>query len=422
MVFKILVLTFFSYSIFSQSPTAKQAFLVETVSSSEVLIEATGIYNGVGKRDRHKKKDTKKNGLGRALEDAKRTAIYFLLFSGTDPLLKDQEEQNNFQTHESYFYNIKNISNYVTYENSKLIKKININGGKGLKIVKRYKINKEILRNDLEIKNVIKAKSDLISQLGNPIILVLPSVKKGESPINILLKTSTYRHAASVIESYLTSRQYDVVVPEQMEALETINTAQLELGDREDDYAYQLALSIGSDIYIEFSGIEEKAGYGTNKYAANVRAYETTTSRLLGTETGYSQARKGELMLCVEEAMNDAVDKVLSRITSYWNEDLSQGVQYKLVLNMASDFDEEQIEEIQFVLMDVIENMTNKSKENILTSQTMDYNIWCDPRKYNKSSKVYRNLKESFKNEDIEGTISKININRKMILLKVDYE
>jgi len=422
MVYKFLVLIFFSYSIFSQSPTSKQAFLVETVSSSEVLIEATGIYNGVGKRDRHKKKDTKKNGLGRALEDAKRTAIYFLLFNGTDPLLKNQEEQNNFQNHESYFYNIKNISNYVTYEDSKLIKKININGGKGLKIVKRYKINKEILRSDLEIKNVIKARSDLVSQLGNPIILVLPSVKKGESPINILLKNSTYRHAASVIESYLTSRQYDVVVPEQMEALETINTAQLELGDREDDYSYQLALSIGSDIYIEFSGIEEKAGYGTNKYAANVRAYETTTSRLLGTETGYSQARKGELMLCVEEAMNDAVDKVLARITSYWNEDLSQGVQYKLVLNMASDFDEEQIEEIQFVLIDVIENMTNKSKENILTSQTMDYNIWCDPRKYNKSSKVYRNLKESFKNEDIEGTISKININRKMILLKVDYE
>ena len=159
-----------------------------------------------------------------------------------------------------------------------------------------------------------------------------------------------------------------MVVPEQMEALETLNIAQLELGDREDDYAYQLALSIGSDIYIEFSGIEEKAGYGTNKYAASVRAYETTTSRLLGAETGYSQARKGELMLCVEEAMNDAVDKVLARIASYWKEDLNQGVQYKLVLNMASDFDKDQIEEIQFVLIDVIENMTNKSKEVFIIS------------------------------------------------------
>ena len=422
MSYKIIIFIFFSYSIFSQSPNSKQALLIETISSSEVMIEATGIYNGVGKRDRHKKKDAKKNGLVRALEDAKRTAIYFLLFGGTDPLLKDREEQNNFQKYESFFYNIKNISKYITYEDSKLIKKINIDGGKGLKIVKRFKINKKILRSDLEIKNVIKTRSDLVSQLGNPLILVLPIVKKGESPINILLEDPTYRHAASVIESYLTSRQYDVVVPEQMEALEALNTAQLELGDREDDYAYQLALSIGSDIYIEFSGIEEKAGYGTNKYAANVRAYETTTSRLLGAETGYSQSRKGELMLCVEEAMNDAVDKVLSRITSYWKEDLSQGVQYKLVLNMSSDFDEDQIEEIQFVLMDVIEKMTNKSKENILTSQTMDYNIWCDPREYNKSSKVYRNLKKSFKSEDVEGSINKININRKMILLKVDYE
>ena len=63
-----------------------------------------------------------------------------------------------------------------------------------------------------------------------------------------------------------------------------------------------------------------------------------------------------------------------------------------------------------------------QSKENILTSQTLDYNIWCDPTEYNKSSKVYRRLKKSFKSEDTEGTLRKINVNRKMILLKVDYE
>ena len=423
MSYRIIIFIFFSYSIFSQSPKSKQASLIETVSSSEVMIEAIGIYNGVGKRDKHKKKDVKKNGLARALEDAKRTAIYFLLNGGTDPLLKNQEEKNSFKSHQSFFYDIDNISNYITYEDSKLLKKVNLEGGKGLKVVKRYKINKDILINDLENKKVIKARSDLISQLGNPFILVLPSVKKGESPIDILLKNSTYRHAASVIESYLTSKQYDVVVPEQMEAIETLNTAQLELGDREDDYAYQLALSIGSDIYIEFSGIEEKAGYGTKKYAASVRAYETTTSRLLGTETGYSQARKGELMLCVEEAMNDAVDKVLSRITNYWKKDLGQGIQYKLVFNMASEFDEDEIEEIQFVIMDVIESIANKSKENVLTPQTMDYNIWCDPIEYNKTSKLYRNIKKSFNEENTEGTtLRKININRKMILLKVDYE
>ena len=60
MSYKIIIFIFFSYSIFSQSPNSKQASLIETVSSSEVMIEAIGIYNGVGKRDKHKKKDVKK--------------------------------------------------------------------------------------------------------------------------------------------------------------------------------------------------------------------------------------------------------------------------------------------------------------------------------------------------------------------------
>jgi hypothetical protein len=168
--------------------------------------------------------------------------------------------------------------------------------------------------------------------------------------------------------------------------------------------------------------VQEKAGYGTSKYSASIRAYETTTSRLLGTETGYSQTRKGELSLSIEEAMNDAIDKVLSRVTRYWKKDLNQGIQYKLVFNISSDFDEDQVEEMQFALMDIIDNISNNSKENILTSQTMDYNIWCDSKLYTKSSKVYRDIKKYFEDEGTEGTLRKLNINRKMILLKVDYE
>ena len=181
-------------------------------------------------------------------------------------------------------------------------------------------------------------------------------------------------------------------------------------------------MSIGSDVYIEFSGVQEDAGYGTKKYAMVVRAYETTTARLLGTETGYSQGRKGELMVSVEEAMNDAIDNVLSRITNYWKKDVDRGIQYKLIFNISTDFDEDQIEEIQFALMDAIEEMSKSSKENIVTNQTVDYLIWCDPNKYDKSSKVYRYVKKYFKKEETEGILRKITVNRKMILLKVDYE
>ena len=405
-----------------QLPVSKQASLVESVSSAEVLVEATGIYNGEGKRDRQKEKDVKENGMSGATLDAKRSAVYFVMFSGTDPLLSNTDEQQKFKGHEKDFFKKSNLSKYVTYEDVKVIKKVKIDGGKGLKVVKRFKVNKDLLTKDLEAAGVIAARSELADTIGNPFIMVLPAVDKGKSPIDVLRSNPEAKHAAAVIESYLTARQYDVVVPEQQESMEALNSAQLDLGDREEDYAYQLALSVGSDIYIEYSGAIEDAGYGTKKYALIVRAYETTTARLLGTETGYSQGRKGEIMVSIEEAMNDAIDKVLSRITNYWKQDVSKGLQYKLVFNLSTEFDEDQVEEIQFAIMDAIEDMTKNSKENIVTNQTVDYLIWCDPEEYDKSSKVYRAVKKSFSDEGTDGTLRKVTVNRKMILLKIDYE
>ena len=157
-----------------------------------------------------------------------------------------------------------------------------------------------------------------------------------------------------------------------------------------------------------------------------VRAYETTTARLLGTETGYSQARKGEIMVSIEEAMNGAIDNVLSRLINYWENDLKDGVQYKLVVSISTEFDEDEAESISFAFMDAVEEISNKSKENIATTQTLDYLLWCDPGKYDKSTKVYRYLKKQFGNfvedEGVTATLRKINVNRKMILLKVDAE
>ena len=102
------------------------------------------------------------------------------------------------------------------------------------------------------------------------------------------------------------------------------------------------------------------------------------------------------------------------------------GVQYKLVVSISTEFDEDEAESISFAFMDAVEEISNKSKENIATSQTLDYLLWCDPGKYDKSSKVYRYLKKKFgdfvEDEGLTATLRKINVNRKMILLKVDAE
>ena len=84
--------------------------------------------------------------------------------------------------------------------------------------------------------------------------------------------------------------------------------------------------------------------------------------------------------------------------------------------------DEDQIEEMQFAFMDAVDEMAKKSKENIVTSQTIDYVVWADASKYDKSSKVYRAIKSAFKDIGVDGNLKQININRKLILLKVVYE
>ena len=423
---KMLLLSIFIASLFAGLPISKEATLIERVSSSESMIEATGKYISKEKREKKAKKDVTENGVSKATKDAKKAAVYFVLFGGTDPMINTAQERQAFDKQEAFYFNMDNISRYISWEASSLEKKIKIDGGKGLKVIKRFKVNTSILMKDLENHNILEARSDLADLLGNPFIMVLPAVKPGENPTELLQTVPEYRHAASVVESFLTARQYDVVVPEVQSNLESLNSAQMSLGDREEDFSYKLALSIGSDIYITFGGILEDAGYGTKKYAMTVRAYETTTARLLGTETGYSEGRKGEIMVSIEEAMNDAVTAVLSRVKNYWKSDLEKGVQYKLIVNISSDFDEDESEGISFAFMDAVEEMSNKSKENIATSQTLDYLIWCDAEKYDKSSRVYRYLKKEFNNfvedEGVDATLRKINVNRKMILLKVDTE
>ena len=412
--------------LFAQMPESKEATLIEQVSSSEWLIEATGKYTSPEKKEKKAKKDVDKNGVTKATDDAKKAVVYFVLFGGTDPLISSSQERQKFDEYESFYFDMSNISRYISWEESALQKKIKLNGGKGLKVIKRFKINTAILMKDLENHNILEAREDLADVLGNPFIMVLPEVPKGESPIEMLSSNPKLKHAASVVESFLTARMYDVVVPSAMENLDNLNSAQMSLGGQEEDFSYQLALSIGSDIYITYAGAVESAGYGTEKYSMIVRAYETTTARLLGTETGYSQARKGEIMVSIEEAMNGAITNVLSRLVNYWESDLKNGIQYKLVVSISTDFDEDEAEGISFAFMDAVEEISNKSKENIATSQTLDYLLWCDPGKYDKSSKVYRYLKKKFgsfvEDEGVDAKLRKLNVNRKMILLKVDAE
>jgi hypothetical protein len=400
-------------------PISKQATIIDASSASEISLSATGIYTST-KRFRAKK-EIRTVGVEKASKDARKAAVYFLLYSGTDPILSTEQEKQAFASIEPSFYKDDNINNFITFEASSPTKKVSLKAGKGIKITTIIKINKELLIQFLEKKSILQSKKALSNTLGNPNIMVVPQSPLGVSAIDFLQENDNARFASGVILSYLSSKMYDVILPDQQNFLNTLNNSQLNIADREEDMAYQLALSVGSDIYIDYAISQSAAAYETTKYAVIVRAFETTTGRLLGTETGHSEARKGEDQVSIEEALLAAMNNVLARVTNYWKQDIENGIQYKLIVNIQTDnFTHHELEDIQDGFFKAIDMVATKTKENIVTNRTIDYTIWCDPTDYKTTRILWQKLRENFSNNVPDASLSSINQNRKLLLLKID--
>ncbi len=404
----------------SSLPYSKQATIIDNSSPSEVLLESTGVYYSTYKSKRARKKDITKYGVQEASIDSKKTAIYSLLFMGTDPILSNEEERNAFHEIEEEFFIIENIEDYITYEDKIPQKKITLSNYEGLKIVKKIKVNRDLLIQNLEENKIITSQSELTAAIGNPFIMVIPQTKTLKESIESLQKNPINKHAATVIQNTLTVKQYDVVLPDQQDQLNTITKKQLSIENTKADPSYELALSLGSDVYIDFNIAEADTEYDTKKYSATLRAFETSTGRLLGSETGYSQARRGDDYVSTEEAILQALPNLLSRISNYWKTDMLKGIQYKTIISISKEsFKDENIEPIQDGIIDSIEKLSHTSKEIIVTKHTIDYILWVDSETLSSARKVYKKLKAEYRLTNAPGKLELINQNRKLLQIIV---
>ncbi len=101
--YTILIALLLSFGVYASGPVSKQATLIDSTSSSEVLLEVTGIYKSDERSKGKKRKDIKKNGVKKALDDSRKAAVYFLLLSGTDPILTQDSEKLAFKAIEDSF-------------------------------------------------------------------------------------------------------------------------------------------------------------------------------------------------------------------------------------------------------------------------------------------------------------------------------
>ncbi len=389
-------------AVYAQVPKSQEATFVESYSPTEVTLKAKGIGFNVDEAER----------------DARKCAVYFLLYSANDAILQTPAEKEAFKAIEQEFFTDANINNYITFMSNSILSKVKLQDG-SVKVEKLIRVNREKLKEDLVAKGAIAGTKDLAAIAGNPFIMVLPEVPKGQSPIAALQRDPNIKKGAEVIESYLTARRYEVRVPEQQDAVNDLVSAKKAVAGIQDDIAYKLALSIGADIYISYNVKIEQGSIG-KKASVGCRAYETTTARLLGTETGYSPERPDvpEAAL-IEEAMNFAIDRVLSRINAYWKEDIASGRQYKVIFRITGKFDDPN--NLTDALEDVLKEVTTKRKNNATTKETADWILW--QNSYESERDFFKALSKAFEsNKDIKklgAKLKRINVNRKLMLLEI---
>jgi len=393
-------------------PRSKEATFIETTEPGIVMIKATGI--GVDKDNKKPKASVLDKMANR---DAARAAVWFVIFGGTDPLIRNEQSKLLFDQYQRDFFYSKNITKYIAWQADYYDTRIR--QGKKLKITKSIKINRRILKEDLVARNIIKSMEEIAVKMGRPNLMVLPEKKKNVTQLDLLKTDQNLKKAAEVIESYLSADGYEVTIPEMQETMQQMTSAQFSVSGHEDDMSYMLALSVGSDVYITYTvDISEQRVGSTivKKASVGCRAYETTTARLLGSETGYSPSRNTADAVLIEEAMKDAIDKVMLRVLSYWEKDMKNGIQYKMVIKVGDSFDQDDAEEILFDVSDIVDEIAKSKKENVFADYTLDLNIWCPSEDYAGSTDIYRAMRKKYEGM---GRLKREVITRKLILLQV---
>jgi uncharacterized protein (DUF2384 family) len=384
-------------------PATGEASFVETYSPAEVVILATGVGSN----------------LNEAEKDARYQAVNYVLLGGTDPLLQTPEEKAKFEMVKNQVLNKDSVMKFISYEDSRYHRRVKTPDGR-LKITKFMRVNKRMLEEYLVSKEVLKSREEISATIGTPFVMVIPQTTKEESPIDLLNSDYLYKKGAQIIESFLTARKYDVQVPDQTVTINELVGAMAENRGVAEDVSYLYALTVGCDIYITYTIDITSGSYGTKKASVGVRIYETTTGRLLGTETGYSpEVETSSDQVVMESAFNDCMDRVLSRMTAYWKDDIKNGMQYKLIVKFIGTYSRDKIESIQFGISDIVAKIANKTKENVFSDKTIDLTVWAKSESYENARKIYQALKEQFETKFPDYKMNQITLNRKLIVVQV---
>lgn len=248
-----------------------------------------------------------------------------------------------------------------------------------------------------------------------PTIVVVPAQKaKGMSDLQAFQNNPNNRMAVEAINGYLTQRQYEVKSLAGEETLGEVIQMQQDIAEAEEDLSYLASLALSADIYIKFS-----ASIENGIVLIELSAYEAATARLLGSQTSQSAAN-GQSKAAIAEAVYNAANRAMpgleKKIKGYWDVDRKNGVQYKVIMNLRGDFDEQRVEDIQDDVNMLVKKAFKRVNMNVMTAKTIDMTVFADMDKFGDSQEVYSYIRRGLKGA---VTVKKINITKKLILIEL---
>ena len=248
-----------------------------------------------------------------------------------------------------------------------------------------------------------------------PTIIVVPAQKaKGMSDLQAFHSNPNNRMAIEAINGYLTQRQYEVKSLAGEETLGEVIRMQQDIAETEEDLSYLASLALSADIYIKFS-----ASIEGGIVLIELSAYEAATARLLGSQTSQAAANgqsKGAIAEAVFAAASRAMPGLEKKIKGYWEVDRKNGVQYKVIMKLQGDFDEQRVEDIQDDVNMLAKKAFKRVNTNVQTAKTIDMTVFADMDKFADSQEVYSYIRRGLKGS---VTVRKINITKKLILIEL---
>jgi hypothetical protein len=404
----------------SAPPVSREATFIEANGEAEVLIRAKGIGAASGFFGFDEEGSVKN-----AENDARKAAVYFVLNGGAglDGILKAPDEKRKFALIEGDFWDDANVAKFISWEASHFENRVKMAGGEKIRLEKQFRVNRRALVELLVDRHIIASVAEMTEEAGLPTIMALPEAKPGQSPLELLRTDNVLRQGASAIESYLTYRKYEVIAPDQAEKIYEQQKSQLALKGKDEDLSYEIALSVGSDIYFTYTVTIDTRMVGSSevrKASVSVRAYETTTARLLGTETGYSEESAAPASALVEAAVGNALNNVVTRINAYWKEDADNGQQYKVIFTIGEQFDEDAKYDIADAAAKSLKKLCNRTKENTVSDKTIDYLVWITDKDLQSPSGFFRELRKEFNTNFTQGKLRQVSISRKLMMVSID--